>query len=211
MNVRVEKLKYGEKLNPYVPLILFHCCSFFLLLGHHLHHAPPPHPTLIPAFCHPPFPPTTPYYSAMVVQSLGLFYQVHTVRIERLRLELLLQEQRGRQVDNQNCCYPNPKNYHQQQLCPQPYPLLTTLRCPLQNGLQCCIVSAFLAMSPTKLVILLIVDEIGSPWCTITKNTKDHHIWGGLAQFHQSNLTLLYQIKINNHSDFTCCPEVNPF
>ncbi|TSK17904.1 Intersectin-1 [Bagarius yarrelli] len=31
------------------------------------------------------------------LKSLGLFYQVHTVRIERLRLELLLQEQRGRQ------------------------------------------------------------------------------------------------------------------
>lgn len=69
---------------------------------------------------------TPPYCPAMVVQSLGLFYQVHTVRIERLRLELLLLDQRGRQVENQNRCYPNPKNYHHQTV-PQSHPLLTAL------------------------------------------------------------------------------------
>lgn len=36
----------------------------------------------------------------VVVQSLGLFYQTHTARMENLQSELLNEERRGRQVDN---------------------------------------------------------------------------------------------------------------
>lgn len=117
------------------PLTLFHCCSFFLAsssLSSSSSSSSYAHPGLMP----PTLPLTPSYYPAMVVQSLGLFYQVHTVRIERLRLELLHQEQRGRQVDNQNRCYPNPENYHHQTV-PQPltpYSPHCVIRCPVQNG-----------------------------------------------------------------------------
>lgn len=42
----------------------------------------------------------TPALSFVVVQSLGLFYQTHAARMENLQSELLIEEQRGRQVDN---------------------------------------------------------------------------------------------------------------
>lgn len=41
-----------------------------------------------------------PALSFVVVQSLGLFYQTHAARMENLQSELLIEEQRGRQVDN---------------------------------------------------------------------------------------------------------------
>lgn len=38
--------------------------------------------------------------SFVVVQSLGLFYQTHAARMENLQSELLIEEERGRQVEN---------------------------------------------------------------------------------------------------------------
>lgn len=50
--------------------------------------------------------PCTPASTFVVAQSLGLFYQTHAARMENLQSELLLEEQRGLQVEDQKCCYP---------------------------------------------------------------------------------------------------------
>lgn len=62
-------------------------------------------------------------------------------------------------------------------------------------------------MSPTKLVISLMVCEIESPRHTITQNTTDQHIQGALAELHQADLPLYIRLKRIIISDLTHCPD----
>lgn len=68
----------------------------------------------------------------VVVQSLGLFYQTHAARMENLQSELLIEEQRGRQVDDLIMLLTPRK------LPPNYSPLLTALRSllPCMRGLR---------------------------------------------------------------------------